>query len=215
MNGFVFTAPQLAALLALSGARGIPGLSDPALHADDAGLPAALDALAGEGWIVPTGASGQWQVDPVLARVVRVLGAPDYVVRSAAAFEHDGEPVTRAVLHYLAGSLIVELAALDHGRYHLGLIEHRAMLIARAGQVLGLDAPASDALEHLPGLRAEFIVARARNGELRAARKAQANGGNYLAWRKTPQAVATTVVPLTSASLDGVFGEFVAHLEVM
>lgn len=212
LNGFAFAAAELGTLLSLLGARELAGISDPAMQPAAAALPPALAGLKQVGWITPTGEDAQWRVDAVLARVLRTLIAPEFVVRTAADLETAAGLQSRAILHYIAGPLIVELAVLAEQRYHLGLLESRAALTQRAARLLGVeDAPSvASTLERVPGLRGEFIVARARDAALLSARKAQASGGNWLAWRKSPQATATTVVALDVAALGRVLAEFTA-----
>lgn len=141
MEGAELSMPELAYLLNLVHARGLPGVDDPKLFPD---TPTAQkntytkgrDQLEAHAWITPVpDHKAEYEVNGLLFEMVAALAEPRTVILTV---KEGSKGRRQAVLHYLAGQLIVELFSPSRSSYRLGLVAGREGMHQRIAQMLGL-----------------------------------------------------------------------------
>lgn len=140
MDGVVLEATELAYLLATVRARSLVGVDDPRLFPEsqadrDSVYAAGLKALKEHAWLKP-GSGGSLRLDDALLYLVSVAAEPDFVIFTIRESKGGGQ---KLVLHYLAGTAVVELSATPENTFRLGVIADRATLARRIAEMLAID----------------------------------------------------------------------------
>jgi hypothetical protein len=141
MEGVELSIPELAYLLNLVHARGLPGVDDPRLFPE---TPAeqnnthakGREQLEAQAWITPVpDHNAEYEVNSFLFEMVAALAEPRTVILTV---KEGPKGRHQAVLHYLAGQLIIELFSPSRSSYRLGLVSGREGMHQRIAQMLGL-----------------------------------------------------------------------------
>jgi hypothetical protein len=139
MEGLELSVPELAYLLTLVRASGLPGVSDPRLFPE---TPAAQKTTYSKGreqleaheWITEVADHpGEYEVNSYLFGMAATLADPQAVI---VTFREDRKGRRQVVLHFLAGEQIVELFATSKTHYRIGLVLGHEMLQQRLAQML-------------------------------------------------------------------------------
>lgn len=187
MEGLELSTPELAYLLNLVSARGLPGVDDPRLFPE---APTAQkntyakgrEQLEAHGWITPVpDHTAEYEINSLLFEMAAALANPQAVVLTV---KDDSKGRRQVVLHYLAGEQIVELFSTSRSSYRVGLVVGHEGLHPRIAQMLGLTHA-----EH----RAQWILDEATFEKVRSLSRSQ----------QTARAAKL----IRSAGLDGLPGE--------
>jgi hypothetical protein len=139
MEGLELSVQELAYLLTLVRASGLPGVADPRLFPETPTTQKntyskGREQLEANGWITEVADHpGEYEVNSYLFSMVASLAEPDAVI---VTFREDRKGRRQVVLHYLAGETIVELFAASKTGYRLGLVLGIEMLQDRLAQML-------------------------------------------------------------------------------
>jgi hypothetical protein len=139
MEGLELSVQELAYLLTLVRASGLPGVTDPRLFpetptAQKTTYSKGREQLEANGWITEVADHpGEYEVNSYLFGMAAALADPEAVV---VTFREDKKGRRQVVLHYLAGEQIVELFAASKTHYRLGVVLGAAMLQQRLAQML-------------------------------------------------------------------------------
>lgn len=167
MDGAELSPEEFAYLLAVVHAPAVVGVDDPKLFPSDA---KSEKAVFGKGrkqleqhqWIEPLeDHEDEYSLDPGLVQMVAVVAGPEHVVATVSA-EADGD--RRSTLHYLFGTRIVELWSTPEKSYLLGVVEDRAGLLSRIGEMLHIPDDSEPAEFRLPDAAFEKVAKFAENG---------------------------------------------------
>jgi len=141
MEGVELSMPELAYLLNLVHARGLPGVDDPRLFPE---TPAeqnkthakGREQLEAHAWITPVpDHNAEYEVNSFLFEMVAALAEPRTIILTV---KEGSKGRHQAVLHYLAGQLIVELFSPSRSTYRLGLVAGPEGMHERIAKMLGL-----------------------------------------------------------------------------
>ncbi len=143
MNGVVLEPAEFLYLLRTFKAQAVVGLDNAALFpadpaAEQARLAEGFAKLKAHGWLRET-QPGRFDLDPAVALLAAVVADPEVVILTVRNTSDTGREL---VSHYLASSVIVELAAQPEVSYRLASVPDLPTTIGRIQRVLGV--PAAD-----------------------------------------------------------------------
>ena len=148
MSAIVLESAEFAYLLAVVDAESVVGVENPALFPSDqesreATYTRGLQSMKERGWIKPASKPSQFHFNDMLFLMAAVVANPEFVVFTVRNTENFGRQV---IMHYLAGSDIIELVATADKKFHLGIVPDRAALSERITSALGRQ-PAEQGLQ--------------------------------------------------------------------
>jgi hypothetical protein len=145
MNGVVLEPSEFLYLLRTFNARAVVGIDGSRLFptdptSEETMLADGFQKLQEHGYLRPAERAGRFHMDEGVTLLVAVVADPEYVILTARNTSETGRVMAN---HYLAGRIIVELAAEPDGRYRLANVPDLPTTVARIEQVLGVPAAAN------------------------------------------------------------------------
>lgn len=213
MEGLELSTQELAYLLTLVGANGLPGVVNPKLFPE---TPTAQrntyskgrEQLEANGWITEVADHpGEYEVNSWLFEMAAALAHPEAVI---VTFKEDAKGRRQVVLHYIAGDKTVELFAASKTSYRLGLVMGEQALQDRIAQMLGVSQAAHRGLFTLDESTFKKVRSLSEGGQRDKAGKLLTNSGlNGAAGASLLQALSAPATgQLVVARTEG--GEIVA-----
>ncbi|HLF80539.1 MAG TPA: hypothetical protein VI410_02130 [Anaerolineales bacterium] len=180
MEGLELSVQELAYLLTLVRASGLPGVTDPRLFPETPTTQKntyskGRELLEAHGWVTEVADhKGEYEVNSWLFGMVATLADPEVVV---VTFREDQKGRRQVVLHYLGGEQIVELFAASKTSYRMGLVLGIEMLQGRLAQMLEVSDAAHRGLFTLEEATFKKVRSLSEGGQPDKAGKLLSNSG--------------------------------------
>src|SRR3990170_2566080 len=206
MEGLELSVQELAYLLTLVRASGLPGVTDPRLFPETPTTQKntyskGRELLEAHGGVTEVADhKGEYEVNSWLFGMVATLADPEVVV---VTFREDQKGRRQVVLHYLGGEQIVELFAASKTSYRMGLVLGIEMLQGRLAQMLEVSDAAHRGLFTLEEATFKKVRSLSEGGQPVAGRRTQVYGGSDTAWMALRTTAGSSEVQVSACDASG------------